>query len=155
MVGQADELGNLRARALASELRAVVGKLRRRLLEQAHIGDLSSSQMSVLSRLERDGPATISELARAEGMRQQSMGAIVATLQGEGYIVGAPDPEDGRRTILSLTDASLARIRASRSIREDWLYRGIQSHLSPEEQDKLAAAIGYLKRLADSRTTPP
>jgi len=147
-----DELGNLKVRALAGELRAVVGKLRRRLLEQSHIGDLTSSQISVLARLERDGPATISTLARAEGMRQQSMGTIISALLREGFISASPDPTDGRQTILTLTDASRQRIRASRSIREDWLYRAIQNHLSPAEQDVLESAVEHLKRLADSET---
>ncbi|NVN12266.1 MarR family winged helix-turn-helix transcriptional regulator, partial [Nguyenibacter vanlangensis] len=60
--------------ALAMMLRVVTGKLKRRLREQAAQDGFNLSQLSVLSRLERAGPATISALARAEGMRTQSMG---------------------------------------------------------------------------------
>jgi len=69
-----------RASVLARDLQAVVGKLKRRLRDQAHVGDLTPSQVSVLVRLEKDGPATTSGLARAEGMRPQSMAAVIATL---------------------------------------------------------------------------
>src|SRR5579875_1550966 len=93
------------AAALATELRVLASKLKRWLREQGAAGDLTGSQVAVLSRLERDGPATVAELARAEGMRPQSMGAITAALEAAGHIQGSPDPKDGRRTILSLTEA--------------------------------------------------
>jgi len=85
------------ATVLAQDLAAVLGKLKRRLREQAHVGDLTPSQASTLLRLERDGPATASSLARAEGMRPQSMGAVVAALEAAGMVRGAPDPNDGRQ----------------------------------------------------------
>src|SRR5277367_5231656 len=88
--------------ALAGDLRAVIGQLKRRLREQAGWGDLTWSQTSVLSRLDREGPATVTTLARVEGMRPQSMGAIVSALQAAGLVTGSPDPTDGRQTVLSL-----------------------------------------------------
>ena len=72
------------ASTLARDLRAVVGKLKRRLRAQSDIGDLTSSQVSVLLRLEKHGPATTSGLARAEGMRPQSMAPVVAALEAQG-----------------------------------------------------------------------
>ena len=53
---------------MAQDLRALLGKLKRRLRDQAHVGDLTPSQVSVLLRLEKDGAATASTLARAEGL---------------------------------------------------------------------------------------
>jgi len=103
------------ALTLAGDLRVVIGQLRRRLREQASFGDLTFSQASVLSRLEREGPATVTSLARAEGMRPQSMGATVSALQAAGLVSGSPDPRDGRQTILSLTDACQEWIRAGRA----------------------------------------
>ncbi len=138
-----------RAAALAQELSAVLGKLKRRLREQAHVGDLTPSQTSALLRLEKDGPATASSLARAEGMRPQSMGAVIAALEAAGMVRGAPDPNDGRQTILSLTDAFRKRIREGRAARQDWLSGAIQARLSPREQDEVAAAVALLKRLVD------
>jgi len=118
--------------------------------EQAHPGSFTWSQISVVIRLERDGPATVSALARAEGVRQQSMGATITVLQAADLVKGSPDPTDGRQTILSLTDACRKIIKAYRAAKEDWLFRAIQTKLSPAEQKELASALELLKRLADS-----
>lgn len=139
-----------RAFALAGELRVVVGKLKRRLRDQMHMGDLTWAQTSALRRLERDGPATVTVLARDEGMRPQSMGANVAALEAAGLISGAPDPQDGRQVIWSLTPACLEMMQASRAARQDWLMRAIQTHLSAAEQTALAEAVDLLKRLAQA-----
>jgi len=139
------------AAALARNLRALMGKLKRRLREEAHIGDLTPSQVSVLLRLEKDGPVTASSLARTEGMRPQSMGTIISALESAGLVSGAPDPADGRQTLLSLTDACRKWAEEGRAARQDWLTRALQARLSPEEQDKLAEAVALLERLADDR----
>ena len=133
---------------LASELRILIGKLRRRLREESHLGDVTMSQASVLSRLERDGPATVSSLARAEGMRPQSMAATVLALTEAQLVTGAPDPADGRQTILTLTDSCRVWIAASRAAREDWLARTIETRLAPAEVTELERAVALLKRLA-------
>ncbi len=138
-----------RAPALAQELRALFGKLKRRLREQAHIGDLTPSQTSVLLRLEKDGAATASNLARAEGMRPQSIAPVIAALASAGLVSGAPDPADGRQTLLSLTDACRTWIEEGRAARQDWLTRTLQARLSPQEQDEVAKAVALLKRLVD------
>ncbi len=138
------------AAAVAGELRVIVGRLKRRLHDEAHLGDFTWSQASVLSRLERDGPATVTTLARAEGVRPQSMGATVAVLEAAGLVSGTPDPTDGRQTILSLTDTCRDMIKVSRAAREDWLFRTIRTKLSPGEQEQLATGVELLKRLVDS-----
>lgn len=138
-----------RATTLARDIRGLAGKLKRRLREQSNVGDLTPSQTAVLLRLERDGPATTSSLARAEGMRPQSMGTVVAALESAGMVQGAPDPSDGRQTILSLTDAFKKRVGEGRAARQDWLFRTIEARLSRQEQVQLAAAVALLQRLVD------
>ncbi len=138
-----------RVSALAGELRVSIGKLSRRLRGQAHPGDFTSAQKSVLLRLERDGPATVSMLARAESVRPQSMRITVSSLQGLGLVSGEPDQNDGRQTILSLAPACRQILKTSRAAREDWLFRALQTQLAPREQEQLAASVELLKRLAD------
>ncbi len=142
--------GTARALAIAGELRAVLGKLKRRLRAEAELGDFTWSQLAVLSHLDQYGPATVTTLARAEGVRPQSMGATIAVLEAAGLVTGAPDPADGRQTILSLTAACLDMIRAGRAARDDWMSHAIQTKLTPDEREDLAAAIALLKRLVDS-----
>jgi DNA-binding MarR family transcriptional regulator len=136
--------------ALAEDLRVLSSKLRRRLREESYVGDFTPSQVQVLSLLEREGPATVTALARAHGMRPQSMGETLAALKAAGFVSGTPDPNDGRQTVLSLTPAFRKKVNASRAAREDWLYRTIQTRFSAAEQQQLATGVDLLKRLIDS-----
>jgi DNA-binding MarR family transcriptional regulator len=136
--------------AMAADLRVVLGQLRRRMRGGEGIGDFTPSQVAVVARLDRNGPATLSALARAEGMRPQSMRAIVAVLEAASFISGAPDPSDGRQTILTLTPHAREVIDAGRAARQDWLYRAIDANLTIVEQSELERGIALLARLLDS-----
>jgi DNA-binding MarR family transcriptional regulator len=139
------------AAQLAVELHELVGKLRRRLREQSDAGDLPPSQVAVLRRLEREGPITVSALARVAGVRSQSMGATVAALQAAGLVSGTPDPADGRQTLLSLTPACRKWIRQNRAAKQDWLLRAIDGELSAREQQDLARALALLNRVVHAQ----
>ena len=132
---------------LAAELRAIFRKLKLRLREHSGRSDLSPSQVSILFRLEKDGSATVSNLARLEGMRPQSMSAVVTPLQKAGLISGSPDPSDGRQTLMSLTPKCLKWIQEGRAARQDWLSKTISDKLSVQDQQKLQAALRLLARL--------
>jgi DNA-binding MarR family transcriptional regulator len=136
--------------ALATEIRVLVGKLKRRFREKANLGDLTPSQLAVLRRLDSDGPTTVTNLARAEGMRPQSMGANIAALEAAGLVSGAPDPNDGRQTILSLTAVCREKVKVGRMACDVWLIEALQRTLSSTEQHELARAIELLKRLVES-----
>lgn len=133
--------------ALAEGLRMAFGRLKRRLREQAGEGDLPTSQAAVMLRLEKEGAATASSLARAEAMRPQSMAAVVAALEGAGLIAGAADPSDGRRTLLTPTDAGLAWLQHARAARQDWLSRTLQSRFTADERADLARCVTLMERL--------
>ncbi|MEW6435909.1 MAG: MarR family transcriptional regulator [Pseudomonadota bacterium] len=147
MTEKAEETG--RPADLARELRIVFGAIKRRLREQVTPGDLTLSQIAVLSRLDREGPATVSVLAREEGVRPQSMGATIAALETAGLVRGTPDPADRRQTLLTITQTCRDWIEASRTAREDWLLAGIEAKLNATEQGELARAIALLKRLVE------
>jgi DNA-binding MarR family transcriptional regulator len=134
---------------LAAEIRSVGGKLKRRLREHGDRSDLTPSQVSVLLRLERDGSATVSSLARAEAMRPQSMSAVVTPLQEAGLVRGSADPSDGRQTLMSLTPKCLRRLQEGRAAKQDWLAATIAQKLSAPEQEKLLAALELLTRLVE------
>ena len=140
--------------ALAVEMRMVFGQLARRLRKQGRTDQLTSAQTSVLIQLERQGAATVTALAHAEGVRPQSMGATVASLEALDLVAGAPDPADGRQTLWALTPACHELVRASRAAREDWLDRLLREQLDAREQAQLAAAMPLLHRLLDASTEP-
>lgn len=137
------------ASTLAAELRTACGQLKRRLRQHGGLNDFTSSQIAVLLRLEKDGPATVSSLARAEGMRPQSMSAVIAPLEGLGFVAGAADPNDGRKTLMSPTRACKKWIKDGRAARQDWLAQAIQQKLSAQEQKKLSSAIHLLAQIAE------
>ncbi len=136
---------------LAGELRVVLGQLLRRLREQTAGSDLTRSQSNVLARLEREGPQTATDLARAEGIRPQSMAKIIAALGNAGLVDGSPHPKDGRKTVLRLSEPAQEHFNTGRVAREDWLARAISAGFSVDEVQQLASATKLLKRLTQSR----
>ncbi len=137
------------AMALAGELREVLALMKRRVREETPPQDLTWGQLGALGQLERGGPVTVSELARAESMRPQSMGETIAALQSAGLVAGSPDPQDGRRTLLALTPMARELVRTRRAAREDWLARKIKEKLSMAHQKELLQALAHLRRLID------
>ena len=136
------------AAGVAAELRACLGPLVRRLRQERPEGELTLSQTSVLVRLDREGPATPSELASGEGIRAQSVCTIVSALQERGLVARAPDPTDGRRVVVSLTDAGREGLHGVRRERARRLTQAIADGLTSEEQQQLAAAIPLLERIS-------
>lgn len=132
---------------LAGELRASLGPLVRRLRQVGPDRELTLSQTSVLARLDRGGPATSSELAAAEGITPQSVCATVAALTARGLVTRRPDPHDGRRGVLSLTDAGTEALHGVRNERARRLAHAISTGLDPAERERLAAAIPLLERI--------
>ncbi|MFC4764909.1 MarR family winged helix-turn-helix transcriptional regulator [Dyella koreensis] len=147
---QRSETGAARLSAAVADLRVAIGKLRRRLRDEVSLGDLTWSQVAVLGHLERGGPATVTALAQAEGVRPQSMGATIGALEAADMVSGAPHPTDGRQTLWSLTPRCRDLIKVSRVAREDWLLRTIHAELTPAEQEVLAKAAPLLKRIAEA-----
>jgi DNA-binding MarR family transcriptional regulator len=140
---------SMRASALAGDLRITLASLRRRMREQATTTDLTGSQLMIISYLEQFGPATVTALARAQGVRPQSVGANVAALESAGLISGAADPADGRQTLWSITPEASESFAMTRAIREDWLARAIEAKLTPAEQSTLVAAVALLNRIVE------
>ena len=137
------------ASTLAADLRTVFRKLKLRLRQQGGGSDLTPSQASLVLRLEKEGSATVSSLARVEGMRPQSMSAIVMPLQEAGLVRGAPDPSDGRQTLMSLTPKCMKWLEEGRAARQDSLTTMISRKLSLREQEQLHAALLLLARVVE------
>ena len=134
---------------LAAQIRTTLSRLKRRLREQGGRGDLTPSQISVLLRLEKDGAATVSGLARAEGVRPQSMSSIVTSLQEAGLVSGIPDANDGRKTLMSLSKKCEKLLKEGRAARQDWLTAIILQKLSAQEQQQLSTTLELLSRLTE------
>src|ERR1700760_2150886 len=112
--------------ALAAELRLSIGLLLRRLRQIPTDDELTLSESAALARLERGGPATSAELARAEQISPQSMGATLAGLETRGLVTRDADPADGRRVIMSVTDAGLDLVGKRRDVRVEQIAAALE-----------------------------
>jgi DNA-binding MarR family transcriptional regulator len=141
-----DDAGLLRA---GCDLRVVLGRLVRRL-RQAHApGELTLSEISVLSRLDRDGPATPGALADGERVRPQAMGATLAVLEQRALVERAGDPGDGRRVLMSVTEAGRRLMVDRRSRNTQLVTTALITEFTPAEQRRLVNIIPLLERMAD------
>jgi len=134
----------------ARDLRVLFSRLRRRLRDLGIDDDLTPSQTAVLTRLWKEGASSASVLASAERVRPQSMATIVAALEQRGLIERTPDPEDGRRQVVSLTARGRRRAESDRRAREEWLARAIQERYSEKERRVILDALSLLERLTES-----
>jgi DNA-binding MarR family transcriptional regulator len=133
----------------ARELRAMFSRLRRRLKELATADDLTQSQTAALIRLIKDGPASTSQLAGAERVRPQSMATTLSGLDRHGLIERKPDPEDGRRQLITLTPRGRKHAESDRRVREEWLVQAMQDRYTERERQVINEALSLLQRLTD------
>lgn len=139
---------------VAAALRIAVGMLVRKLrqLPTGHSGplgaELTLAETSALSRLDRGGPATSSEMAKQDRISPQSMGATLAVLEQRGLIERRKDPQDGRRVVLSITPAGRQVVNDRRSARTEMIAAALSDGFTQAELDLLHAAAPLLERLA-------
>ncbi|WP_405988858.1 MarR family winged helix-turn-helix transcriptional regulator [Streptomyces sp. NBC_00986] len=133
----------------ARDLRIVLSRLRRRIREVATDEDLTPSQESALTLVGKHGAATASALASAEGVRPQSMAATLAALDQHGLIRRGPDPEDGRRQLVTLTEAGRERIEGNRQVRGEWLARAFEDRYTEQERRTILDALALMERLSE------
>ncbi|WP_034091465.1 MarR family winged helix-turn-helix transcriptional regulator [Streptacidiphilus albus] len=131
----------------ARELRVVVSRLRRRLREVYETRELTPSQTAVLSRLDKGGPASTSDLAAAERVRPQSMASILTGLDKLGLIERRADPDDGRRQLVSPSRAGHELLDDGRRAGSEWLTRAMEDRLDEAERRTVIEAMALLERL--------
>jgi DNA-binding MarR family transcriptional regulator len=135
---------------VAAALRESIGLLLRRLRQVPAEGELTLPESAALTRLHRGGPATSSALAKLEQISPQSMGATLAALEARGLVERHPDPDDGRRVVLSITGAGRRLVHSKRNARTERLAKALAAGFSPAEIGQLMAAAPLLERLAQS-----
>ena len=137
-------------RDVAAALRVNLGLLVRRLRQGQAAGALTVPETSALARLDRQGPATSSALAKQEQISPQSMGATLGALEARGLIERHPDVQDGRRVLLSVTEAGQRVLRDKRDARTGMIAQALADGFTAAEISQLRAVVPLLERLAQS-----
>src|SRR6202046_3376281 len=86
--------------------------------------EFSWTQKAVLRRLEKHGPATAADLARAERVKPQSMGTALGLLEKMGLVERKAHPTDGRQINIKLTARGITLRRNTKGATCAWLSRG-------------------------------
>ncbi|WP_214417081.1 MarR family winged helix-turn-helix transcriptional regulator [Sphaerisporangium fuscum] len=130
---------------LAEDLRAAIGRLVR---TTRAVDTLPPGEAAILGYLDREGPQTITDLARRRQVSHQSAAKSVKELTTLGLVHAAPHPTDGRMRVLVLTPAGRARLDDERHRRADRLGHAIEHALTPAEREELQRCVGLLSRLS-------
>jgi DNA-binding MarR family transcriptional regulator len=135
--------------AIADELQFLVGALVRQMRAVSPAHDVTLSQVSILKRLDRDGPHTVADLARLDNITHQSVTVSVAALVDRGLIRRIPDPHDLRRKQLIITEEGARLLAERRDAGDENLTDALARRLSSTERAQLSRTLILLRRLLD------
>ena len=133
----------------AEALLSAFGLLIRRLRAETSSHGYSLTERQVVARLARGGPATIADLARAEGIRPQSMGATIAALQAADIVERKAHPTDGRQSLIVLSAKGHAVLNSVRDAKRAWFEQEL-AKLSVTERQTIFAAGDIVMRMLQS-----
>ncbi|MFB7496322.1 MarR family winged helix-turn-helix transcriptional regulator [Streptomyces sp. NPDC056161] len=135
-------------RSTATSIRVAVGMLKRRTGEALTDGQLTNPELTVLAQIDRNGPITVADLARLQQITPQAMGSTVASLEKHGLVTRSPDPDDRRRSLLTVSSAGSDVLHSSRDVISDRMAVALGESFTDDEVAVLAAAAPLLERLA-------
>ena len=139
--------------SLGVDLLGVVARLNRLATQRIRL-PLPWAQARLLSTIEDQGAARISDLAALDHCSQPTMTMQVRRLEDAGLVTRTTDPDDARAVLIRITpkgSRTLTRVRAERGgVIDPYLAR-----LEPEDRETLASAVLVLRRLLeDARSSP-
>ena len=124
-----------------------VHRLSRRLRKRAQL-ELTPSQMSALTTVERHGQLRVGELARMEQVGKSTITRLVSSLEASGYLRRWVDPADGRGFLVALTDHAADALQAAASRQHAYLMRQLEA-LDETDRDALFAALPAIDKLLE------
>lgn len=122
---------------LARRLRRVVGERAR----EVH-PDLQAGAYWMLAQLADDGPSRASALVETLDVDKGAVSRHVQHLLDLGLVARSPDPDDGRATLLSVTDDGSRRLSEAHERSSRWF----EDVLAGWDDDELAAFSAEMAR---------
>ncbi|MDN3310818.1 MarR family transcriptional regulator [Microbacterium oryzae] len=129
----------------ASELRAAVFRLSRRLKQQRAVSDMTDGQFAVLVALKLHGPHTLSALAEREGVTAPSMNRTVNCLEEFGHLSRTENGTDRRKVDIVITDSGRRVVDETVRRRDEWLSK-VLSGLDGDDREILRRAAAIIMR---------
>jgi DNA-binding MarR family transcriptional regulator len=142
-------LDNEATLSAAVALRRGVTSLGRRLRLERTATAMTALELSVLGHLNRRGSLSPGELADAERVQPQSLTRTLAGLQEAGLTLRQPDPADGRKSLLAITEPGQAALRTEMQQRDTWLAAAMAAQLTSTEIGLLRLTGPLMERLAE------
>lgn len=130
---------------LGADLLAVVARLNRLATQRTRL-PLPWAQARLLSTVEDQGEARISDLAALDHCSQPTMTTQVRRLEDAGLVTRTTDPADARAVLIRITDEGRRVLAQARLDRAAAINPRLE-HLSAEDRQTLAAAVDVIKRL--------
>ncbi|AQW55867.1 MarR family winged helix-turn-helix transcriptional regulator [Streptomyces violaceusniger] len=137
--------------ATAQRLQDAMKRLRARLRAESGQNEtgLTATQLGVLASVVREGPVTAARLAALEHVSAQSIAQSLAVLKAAGLVHGEPDPQDGRKKLMSADPSAIELVDRLLNGRASFLTRAIDRVVTPDERQDVEKAIELLERLAE------
>ena len=135
----------------AARLRAVIGKLARRLRPTAAAAraGLTPTQVSVLLNVMREGPIRLSDLAASEALNPTMLSRVVAGMVQEGLVERWSDPADRRAGWVEATVVGRRLAERMRRERTQAVTLAL-GQLSDADRHRIEAAVPALEHLAET-----
>ncbi|MBY8873901.1 MarR family transcriptional regulator [Micromonospora sp. PLK6-60] len=127
-----------------------LGEATRRATGSAEHRVLDRAAYVILRHLDATGPQNVSALAARLNLDGSTVTRQVSALQRDGLIARAPDPADGRGTVISPTPAGLQRMAAVQAARAR-LYGEMLADWAPADRATLAEMLRRLNEALESR----
>jgi DNA-binding MarR family transcriptional regulator len=105
--------------------------------------NLTPTQWAALAKLNETGPCSQNQLGRLTAMDVATIKGVIDRLTARGLTVTSPDPQDGRRLLVSLT-------RAGQQLAEKAIPNALaisRQTLAPLDTKEREALIGLLNKL--------
>lgn len=107
---------------------------------------LGPSDHKCLDLVRERGAMTASELASLTGLTTGAITGVVGRLLGAGFVAREPDPHDGRKQILTVTDEAYRRIG---EVFEGLAAETVGALVDGFDEEQLATIAEFLRRATD------
>ncbi|MGV9798057.1 MarR family winged helix-turn-helix transcriptional regulator [Mycobacterium sp. NPDC003449] len=130
---------------LGADLLSVVARLNRLATQRTKL-PLPWAQARLLSTIEDQGEARISDLALLDHCSQPTMTTQVRRLEDAGLVSRTADPGDARAVLIRITDKGRQTLNQARADRAAAINPRLD-RLDAEDRETLAAAVDVIRRL--------